>query len=121
FGLKTGGSSRVYGPDGSFVADNNALGLAMAMCLAMFFFLAREEDRWYLKLTLYLSFLCGILTVVLTYSRGALLGLIFVLVYIAIRTKRKAITAIVLVPLVLGAALFAPKAWHDRMGDFFHG
>jgi probable O-glycosylation ligase (exosortase A-associated) len=121
FGLATGGGSRIYGPEGSFVADNNSLGLALDMSLAMFFFLAREEQRFYLKWILYLSFVCGILSVILTYSRGALLGMIFVLAYIAIRSKRKAITAILLVPVILGAVTFAPQAWWDRMDQFFHG
>jgi probable O-glycosylation ligase (exosortase A-associated) len=93
----------------------------MAMCLAMFFFLAREENRWYLKATLYLSFICGILTIVLTYSRGALLGMIFVLAYIAVRAKRKALTVIVLIPVIVGTVMFAPQAWWDRMDQFFHG
>ena len=29
FAIVTGGSYRLYGPDGSFIADNNAMGLAL--------------------------------------------------------------------------------------------
>jgi putative inorganic carbon (hco3(-)) transporter len=121
FGISTGGGSRIYGPDGSFIADNNSFGLALDMCLAMFFFLGREENRKSFKLILYAAFVCSILSIFLTYSRGALLGLIAVLAYIAVRTKRKAITFVLLVPVIVGAAAFAPQAWHDRMNNFFQG
>src|SRR5882724_12047622 len=68
FGLRTTGESRVWGPPDSFLADNNALGLALNMCLPLLFFLAREGKNKYIRLGLRICFFCSILSVILTYS-----------------------------------------------------
>lgn len=41
FSLLTGGNFRIWGPPRSFLADNNAMGLALVMVLPLFIFLAR--------------------------------------------------------------------------------
>ncbi len=76
FGARTAGGSRIFGPPDSFLTDNNAFGLAINVCLPILFFLARSERRRWLRLSLYLCFGAGIVTVLLTYSRGGLLGLV---------------------------------------------
>src|SRR5258708_33931808 len=75
FGIRTGGESGVWGPPDSFIADNNSFALAVNMSLPMLFFLARDENRRAYRWLLHLAFACGVLSVVLTYSRGGLLGL----------------------------------------------
>jgi probable O-glycosylation ligase (exosortase A-associated) len=121
FGFNTSGASRVYGPEGSFIADNNAFALATNMCLAAFVFLGREEERRWLKLLLYASFVCGIISVVLTYSRGGLLGLIAVMTYLLARSRHKLLNAGLLAAGVLAVLAFAPPAWQQRMDDLFNG
>src|SRR5215510_8603072 len=43
FSIITGGQYKIWGPEQSFIGDNNSMGLAMLMVLPMFFYLAREE------------------------------------------------------------------------------
>ena len=121
FSWRTGGEFRVYGPPDSFIADNNALGLALNMSLPMFYFMARNEPNRWLRRILHLSFYCGIVAVLLTYSRGALLGLIVVLTLIALKSKQKLIAGFFLVVCAWGVLAFAPAKWMVRMGNFFHG
>lgn len=121
FGVRTAGDFRVWGPPDSFVYDNNDFGLALNMTLPMMFYLARETKSRWLRWALWLSFFCGVAAVLLTYSRGALLGLAFVLGALAMKSNRKAIFAVALVLLALVVISFAPSAWMNRMDAFIHG
>jgi putative inorganic carbon (HCO3(-)) transporter len=121
FSWRTSGEFRVYGPPDSFIADNNALGLALNMSLPMFYFLARSEQNKWVRRILHLSFFCGIVAVLLTYSRGALLGLIVVLAMIALKSKQKVLAVFFMIVCAWGVLTFAPGKWMDRMGNFFHG
>ena len=67
FGARTSGDSRVFGPPDSFLADNNAFGLAINVALPILFFLARNERRRWLRNGLFLCFFSGVVSVLLTY------------------------------------------------------
>lgn len=121
FGVRTEGEYRVFGPPDSFLTDNNAFGLAINVSLPILFFLARREERRWLRMILYLFFACGIVTVLLTYSRGGLVGLIIVLSAIMLRTRHKVLAAGAVVIALMVIVAIAPPAWMDRMGNFAHG
>lgn len=121
FGARTGGQFRFYGPPDSFLEDNNMLALAMNMILPMMFFLARSEQRRWLRRLLWASFYCAVAGILLSYSRGALLGLAVTLGFIAVKSKKKALAGLLMVVLAFMVLTFAPPAWMDRMSNFFHG
>jgi probable O-glycosylation ligase (exosortase A-associated) len=121
FGARTGGENRVWGPPESFLADNNDLALATNMALPILFFLAAEEKRRWLKLLLRIAFVCGIFSVLLSYSRGGLLGLVLVLTALALTSRHKILTgAFILICAVLVFS-YAPGKWMERMGGAYHG
>ena len=121
FGIRTGGESRVWGPPDSFLSDNNAFGLALNMCLPLLFFLASQEKRRWLRIGLYITFVCAVLAVLLTYSRGGLLGLAVVLMAIMLKTRHKVVgTALAIVAAVVVFS-YAPDAWMNRMSQFASG
>jgi putative inorganic carbon (HCO3(-)) transporter len=115
FGLVTSGEMRVYGPPNTELADNNAFGLALNMSLPMFICLAKVEESRAVRIALRVAFVAAVVGVVLSYSRGALLGLACVLFAIAIqsRYRLRAIAATAILGLILVAA--APQQWIDRM------
>lgn len=121
FGVRTAGDFRVWGPPDSFVSDNNDLGLALNMTLPVMFYMARETTSRWLRRLLWISFFSSIAAILLTYSRGALLGLGVVLGALAMKSNRKAISALALVLLAFLVIAFAPSAWMDRMDNFLHG
>jgi putative inorganic carbon (HCO3(-)) transporter len=121
FGLRTAGESRVWGPPDSFLSDNNAFGLALNMTLPLLFFLARQEKARWLKISLWIAFGCTLLVILLTYSRGALLGLFAVLTAIMLKSRHKFVGLAFLAAAALLVLSFAPDAWMDRMGRFMHG
>ena len=121
FGIATGGQFRVWGPPNSFIADNNDFGLAMTMTIPMLFFLGREETNRKLKLVFKIFFVCEIVAALLTYSRGALLGLTAVLAVLALKSRYKVLSAFMLVMAAFLVLSFAPPAWMDRMQQFAGG
>lgn len=117
FAVVTAGNYRIWGPDDSFIADNNALGLALNMILPFLFYLARIERNLYLRWLLHVSFFLTILAVLFTYSRGALLGLVVVLglLLLGLKFRTKVTVAVIAVALLPVAAGYLPDQWSDRM------
>lgn len=121
FGIRTAGESRVWGPPDSFIADNNSFALAVNMSLPMLLFLARDEKRSSYRWLYRLAFLFGVLSVILTYSRGGLLGLAAVLLAITFKSKYKLVSVFLIVLVSLGVLTFAPQQWMNRMGGLARG
>jgi probable O-glycosylation ligase (exosortase A-associated) len=121
FGILTGGEFRVWGPPQSFIADNNDFGLALNMTLPMLFFLGRDEQNRKLKLVFKIALVCAAAAVLLTYSRGALLGIAAVMAAIALKSRYKLLSAFMLVIVAFLVISFAPTAWMARMGTFIGG
>ena len=121
FGFQTSGNFRIWGPPDSFVYDNNDLGLALNMTLPVMFYMTREVESSRLRKLLWVCFYASILTVILSYSRGALLGLAVVLGAIALKSRHKILAAALLTVFAALLLTFAPPAWMNRMGNFAHG
>jgi probable O-glycosylation ligase (exosortase A-associated) len=113
-----GNTGRIWGPEGSFIADNNGLGLALNMTLPILFFVARGEPnkklRWFLQATFFLS----ILAILFTYSRGAFLGLAVVVGYLffSVQVRTKVVMICVLLVGVPAILTVLPDQWFSRMG-----
>jgi len=115
--VRTGGGSRVYGPEFSFFGDNNEFGLAVCMALPLMFYLARDEKRLWVKRLLRLLFAASIVAVLFTYSRGAFLGLMTVLTVLVWRSPwRMRFGAVVLVAGLIAVPL-APQRLKDRISS----
>jgi probable O-glycosylation ligase (exosortase A-associated) len=121
FVFQTAGKYRVYGPEGTFVEDNNDFALALNMVLPMLFYLAREETRPLYKKALYACCACSVVCVILTYSRGGLLGLTAVLVALSLKSRRKLIGIGLLGAIAVAVLAFAPASWTDRMNGLAEG
>jgi putative inorganic carbon (HCO3(-)) transporter len=87
----------------------------------MLFYLARDEQSRKLKILFRITFICGAVAVLLTYSRGALLGLCAVLALTALRSRYKGLSIAMIVLAGFLVVTFAPGKWMGRMGDFFAG
>lgn len=120
FSIVTGGQYRVWGPGNSFIGDNNAIGLALNMVLPLALLVAREEPRRWLRWALYAVFWLSVPAVIFTYSRGAFLGLICVMVPLFWRYKGRAalMGAAALLVLSLGSGVLpdelVPQKWIER-------
>jgi probable O-glycosylation ligase (exosortase A-associated) len=115
FMIITAGSQRLYGPEASMIADNNDFGLALNMTLPLFFFLSQTETDKRLRYLFRFLFVVTIPAIFFTYSRGALLGLIAVMVLMFLQSKQRLVLGPVIAVGMLVAILFAPEAWRNRM------
>lgn len=116
FTLLSGGSSRVYGPESTPLADNNALAVAIVMILPLVLYLRRTTAHRWLRRGLLFSLPLLIITVLGSYSRGGVIAMAAVVAALWARSRGKALT------FVLGAILGAfalsvmPDAFWERMG-----
>jgi probable O-glycosylation ligase (exosortase A-associated) len=106
---------KIYGPPASMIADNNDFGLALNMTLPIFFFLAQTETHPKLKRALWAVFFMTIPSILFTFSRGALVGLVAILGLMILRLKQR----VLLIPVAIfgiGLTVFlAPQSWKERM------
>ncbi|MGH7030470.1 MAG: putative O-glycosylation ligase, exosortase A system-associated [Stellaceae bacterium] len=114
--LLTGGGSRIFGPRGTMIADNNDLGVMLTMILPLMFYIReRYQRRWTRRLLLVLIGLT-FLGDVFTYSRGALVALCAMGAVLWWRSRRKVATAMLIALAAFGVWSFAPPQWFNRMG-----
>jgi putative inorganic carbon (HCO3(-)) transporter len=116
FVILSGGNYMVMGaPGNTFVSSNNAIALALNMCLPLFWYLRKDEERLWARHLLLAAFWLSAIAVPFTYSRGGVLGLGCVLTILAARSRRRYIAF----PLLYGAAILlfamAPEKWVARM------
>jgi probable O-glycosylation ligase (exosortase A-associated) len=113
--ILTMGQARIYGPGGAF-EDNNDYALLLNMAAPMTFYVARgERNRWIRRVCYALSAMMMI-TVLFTLSRGGFLGLCFVLIGLALKSKYK--VAGVAAVLLVGSITFVllPNQIVERVG-----
>lgn len=115
FSLATGGNFRVWGPPGSFIEDNNELAIALLMLIPLFNFLRGQVSNIWIKRGVLVAMVLCAISVLGSQSRGALIAILIVGIFLILKSKKKILGLTVL--LVLGSALFAfmPQSWHERM------
>ncbi|MBC7680967.1 MAG: putative O-glycosylation ligase, exosortase A system-associated [Ferruginibacter sp.] len=121
FTLMTGGNFRVWGPPGSFIEDNNEFALSLVMAIPLLRFLQLQlSNRWGRHAMSATMLLCAVASLG-SYSRGALLAISAMAVYMWWNGKNKLVVGIVLLSAVPLLVAFMPDAWMGRMtsiGDY---
>ncbi|MBB3196615.1 putative O-glycosylation ligase, exosortase A system-associated [Roseateles terrae] len=115
FTVMTGGAARVWGPEGSFIEDNNSLALATIMTVPLIRYLQLQATkRWQRNLALGAMLLC-MASAVGSQSRGAFLAICAMSFFMWLKSRNKlplAIVVLVALPLIF---VFMPDSWTDRM------
>ncbi|MCU6501599.1 putative O-glycosylation ligase, exosortase A system-associated [Rugamonas sp. A1-17] len=115
FTIRSGGVDRVWGPEGTFIGDNNEIALALIMTIPLLRYLQlRSASRW-LRLGLGAAMLLSALAALGSYSRGALLAIAAMIVVMWSRSRHKLAGGLMLAVLVPLALLFMPERWSERM------
>ena len=118
FTVLTAGSYRVWGPAGSFIADNNALGLALVMTLPLMWYLYTQMQKRIYKNLAFAMMISTAFAILGTQSRGGFLALMAMTGFLVMKSKAKfkvAAIVIIMAPLLY---IFMPQSWHDRMGYY---
>lgn len=116
FTILTGGAYRVWGPSGTYIEENNALAVALIMTVPLLRFLQMTlEGRWKKTLMTGAMVLCGI-SVLGSHSRGALLAISAMLLFLWLRGKNKLMSGVFMAAIAVLALSMMPEHWWDRMG-----
>ncbi|MEO5811281.1 MAG: putative O-glycosylation ligase, exosortase A system-associated [Rhodanobacter sp.] len=116
FTIIRGGSNHVLGPAGSFIADNNALALALCMTLPFMRYLQLHSSWKSVRIGLGIGMLLTSVAVLGTYSRGGLIGLAVISAALLVKSRQR--FAVLMVFAVVGFVgwNFMPSQWAERMG-----
>lgn len=117
FTIITGGNYRVWGPPGSFIEDNNEFALALVMTIPLLRFLQTQVSSTWGKHGLTAVMLLCAASALGSHSRGALLAITAMTLFLWWNGKNKLLSGVVLlisVPLLL---LLMPEAWFERMSS----
>jgi probable O-glycosylation ligase (exosortase A-associated) len=116
FTILTGGGERVWGPEGTFIGGNNEIGLALCMTVPLIRYLSLVEKNPYINRGLSVSIVLSLVTILGTQSRGALIGMLSMTLFLIAKSRQKFLLFFLMmltVPLIIG---FMPTSWHERMG-----
>lgn len=117
FTIVNGGDYRVWGPPGSFIADNNEFALALVMTIPLLRFLQLQlKNFWAVHGMTLLMFLCAAASLG-SYSRGALLAIGAMSVLFWWRGKRRLGGGLLIVIAAVGLLAFMPEEWMGRMSS----
>ena len=116
FTITTGGSDRVWGPEGTFIEGNNEMALALVMVIPLLRFLQLTATNIWVGRGMIAAMVLCAAAALGSHSRGALVAIAAMGFVLWTRSERKFPMAIV----ILGAALvlipFMPDEWTQRMG-----
>lgn len=115
FTIKSGGSNHVFGPEGTYIEDNNALALALLTAAPIVWYLRMHTDNKWIRRGLTCVAALMVISVVGSYSRGALLGGAMILLFLWIKSEHKAGTALAVLIVIALVPLIMPEQWFDRM------
>lgn len=115
FTLATGGGYHVMGPATTFIGGNNEIGLAMIMTIPLMRYAQLQAQTVWLKNVMTASIGLTFVAILGTQSRGAFLGLIVMVVYLIMKSRKKATLLILLLMFLPFAFFFMPDSWHERM------
>ncbi|APW39490.1 putative O-glycosylation ligase, exosortase A system-associated [Rhodoferax koreense] len=115
FTIATGGSYRVWGPDGTFIEGNNEIALALVIVIPLIRFLQMQvESRWVKHALTAVMILCAVASLG-SQSRGALLALGAMGFVMWWRSESKAAVGVLMVVIGLVLIGFMPDSWMNRM------
>jgi probable O-glycosylation ligase (exosortase A-associated) len=115
FTLRQGAESRVYGPAGSFIEENNAMALATIMTIPLLYYaFLRAAGHWARWGLVAAMVLCGF-SVLGSHSRGGLIAIVVMLAFLWWKSHGKLVTSLILVLLVAVGFGFMPEKWMNRM------
>jgi probable O-glycosylation ligase (exosortase A-associated) len=114
--LRTGADvGRVWGPAGSFIEDNNAVGLALVLAIPYLYYLFGETQNRWVKVGLLGVMGTSVVAAVGTYSRGTFLAILAMGFWLWWKSRHKLLFGFALVLTVPLLLAFLPGKWEDRM------
>ncbi|OIP10366.1 MAG: putative O-glycosylation ligase, exosortase A system-associated [Betaproteobacteria bacterium CG2_30_68_42] len=115
FTLTTGGGYHVRGPSRTFIDGNNEIGLALVMTIPLLYFLSQQTRRLYVRYALVVAMVLTTMAALGTQSRGAMLGLATMAVFLWLKSRRKIFVGLMIAFAVMVLVPMMPPEWFARM------
>jgi len=115
FTLLTGGGFHVRGPDGTFIAGNNEIGLALCMTVPLLYYLSQISRHHLLRIAMLGAIILTVIAALGTQSRGALLGLGTMAGFLWLKSRQKFQIALLILFAILVLVPLMPDSWAERM------
>lgn len=115
FTIINGGSYRVWGPAGSFIADNNHLALAMVMTIPLLRFLQMQIRSKLAQQAMTVMMVLVAASALGSHSRGGLLALGAMTLLLWWRGRSRFFGGILIAVVAVNLVTFMPAEWTGRM------
>ncbi|MEM6640213.1 MAG: putative O-glycosylation ligase, exosortase A system-associated, partial [Pseudomonadota bacterium] len=115
FSILSGGNYLVWGPPGSFIEGNNELGLALVMTIPMMYYLFQTEKHVWVRRGALIMMASSMLAALTTHSRGAFIAMAAMVVFLWAKSRKKMVTAVILLAALPAILWFMPEHWIERM------
>lgn len=116
FTLATGGSFKVWGPDGTFITDNNSVALAIVMAIPLFRYLQLNSTQRAVRLGCVAAMVLCSVSAIGSYSRGALIALVGMGCFLWLKGRNKVVIGLLLLLALPVIFTLMPDQWVARMG-----
>ena len=121
FTIRSGGAHRVWGPEGTFIGDNNSIALALIVAIPLMYYVQQNSVNRWARYVLTATMLLSALAALGSYSRGALLAIMAMVVLIWLKSSKKLALGCIILLAAPVLFLFMPPTWTSRMdsiGDY---
>ena len=116
FTIATLGQYRVWGPEDSFIADNNAFGLATVMSIPLWAYLYTQyRERPWIRVAVIAAVLLSAVSAIGSHSRGAVVAIVAMAVFLWLKSKRKLALGAFILIAAISAVAFMPEEWEERI------
>lgn len=115
FTVLTGGGSIVWGPPESFIEGNNELALALLTIVPLMRYVQTQATNKWIKHGLSGAMALCAFSIVGSYSRGALVGGLAIVIVLWMKSRHKLAFGAPLLVVAILAFNFMPSGWSERM------
>jgi putative inorganic carbon (HCO3(-)) transporter len=115
--LLSGGNATVYGPANTVIADNNHFAVALIVVVPLINYIRLNSQMKAVRTGAGVIMGLCLVSVFASYSRGALLGLCGMGVFLWLKSRARLMPAIAIVLALSIGFNFMPERWTDRMNS----
>lgn len=116
FTVLTLGQYRVWGPEDSFIGDNNAFALAAIMSIPLWTYLySQYRSRRSVGLFAMAAIACSAISAIGSQSRGAVVAMIAMALFLWFKSRNKLVSGALILIATISFLAFMPQQWGERI------
>lgn len=113
--IATGGGGRVWGPPGGLLQGNNELAVGLVMLVPYLYWMRETVTNQWARRGLFVSMALCVASILGSQSRGALVAIVCMAFMLALKSRHKVRTTLLLAVGLVVAVASMPDEWTRRM------